>query len=142
MSMTLVQRYKPFNCIFNTPDHFCSLFIWIENTPNCFNIRFDMEQVTHAWVQDTALDLLVLEGWVAQLLVRNQFICNCMELAFGKVFKTTLKKIIYSLKIMDLLLHFHKLLSRQLSDNLIMMRYYFMFCISIFSTNVSNDCLL
>lgn len=79
---------------------------------------------------------------VVQLLLRNKFLCNCTELAFSKVFKTTLKKVMCSLKIMDLVLHFLKLLSRQLPDSLIMMGYYFMFCTNIFSTNISNDFLL
>lgn len=79
---------------------------------------------------------------VVQLILRNPFVWNCIELAFSKVFQTTLKKVTCSLKIMDLVLNFLKLLSRQLPDSLIMMGYYFMFCINIFSTNISNDCLL
>jgi len=79
---------------------------------------------------------------VVQLLLRNQFVCDCTELPFSKVITITLKKVMCSLKIMGLVLHFLKLLSRQLPNSLIMMGYYFTFCINIFSTNIFNDCLL
>lgn len=55
---------------------------------------------------------------IIQLLLRSQFVCNSTELAFSKVFKTTLKKKICTLKIMDLVLHFLKFVSRQLPEQL------------------------